>query len=97
MPIYLLSPQAQKSLIQIGQYTFENFGQQQKMYYLKMLRKRMRAAAKSPYKGRERGDIKTGYYSLQAEKHHIYYRIRDTHIEIIDVLHQSMEPKIHIG
>ena len=57
----------------------------------------MRAAAKDPEKGKVRGDIKTGYYSLQAEKHHIYCRIRDTHIEIIDVLHQTMEPKIQLG
>lgn len=94
---YLLSSQAQQSLIQISQYTLENFGQQQKKNYLKMLRDRMRAAAKNPEKGRERSEIKVGYYSVQAEKHHIYYRTRDTHIEIIDVLHQSMEPKIHMG
>ena len=94
---YLLSTQAQQSLIQISQYTLENFGQRQKKSYLKMLRDRMRAAAKKPGTGRERSEIKVGYYSVQAEKHNIYYRIRDTHIEIIDVLHQSMEPKIHIG
>ena len=64
--------------------------------YLKMLRDRMRTAAKNPDKGRDRSEIKPGYYSVRAEKHHIYYRIRDTHIEIIDVLHQSMEPKRHI-
>jgi toxin ParE1/3/4 len=57
----------------------------------------MCAVAKSPEKGSDRRDIKAGYYSVQAEKHHIYYRIRDTHTEIIDVLHQSMEPKLHIG
>lgn len=94
---YLLSLQAQQSLIQIGQYTLENFGPQQKKRYLKMLRDRMRAAAKYPEMGRERSEIKGGYYSVQAEKHHIYNRSRDTHIEIIDVSHQSMEPKIHIG
>lgn len=94
---YLLSSQAQQSLIQISQYTLENFGQQKKIRYLKMLRNRMRAAAKNPETGRERSAIKVGYYCVQAEKHHIYYRIRDTRIEIIDVLHQSMEPKIHIG
>ena len=94
---YLLSSQAQQSLIQISQYTLEHFGPRQKKNYLRMLRDRMRAAAKNPEKGRERSEIKAGYYSLQAEKHHIYYRIRDTHIEIIDVLHQSMEPKIHLG
>jgi len=97
MANYLLSPQAQQSLVQISQYTLDNFGERQKKSYLKMLRDRMRAAAKNPEKGKERGDVKTGYYSVQAEKHHIYYRIRDSHIEIIDVLHQSMEPKIHIG
>jgi hypothetical protein len=40
---------------------------------------------------------KSGYCSVQAEKHHIHYRIRGTHIEIIDVLHQSMAPDIHLG
>ena len=97
MAKYLLSPQAQQSLVQISQYTLDNFGERQKKRYLKMLRDHMRAAAKNPEKGKVRGDIKTGYYSLQAEKHHIYYRIRNSHTEIIDVLHQSMEPKIHIG
>jgi len=56
----------------------------------------MRAASKNPDKGQERSDIKDGYYSIRAEKHHIYYRVRDTHIEIIDVLHQSMEPGLHL-
>ena len=97
MPKYLLSPQAQQSIVQISRYTLENYGERQKKGYLKMLRDRMRLAAKNPEKGKERSDIKTGYYSIQAERHHIYYRVRDTHIEIIDVLHQSMEPKIHIG
>ena len=97
MPQFLLSPQALKSLEQISDYTLENYGQQQKKAYLKMLRDRMREAAKNPDKGQERSEIKNGYHSIRAEKHHIYYRVRDTHIEIIDVLHQSMEPKLHIG
>lgn len=96
MAKYLLSPEALKSLEQISSYTLENYGQQQKKAYLKMLRDHMRSAAKNPDTGQERNDIKQGYYSARAEKHHIYYRIRDTHIEIIDVLHQSMEPKRHI-
>jgi toxin ParE1/3/4 len=97
MSQYQLSSQAQQSLIQISQYTLENSGPRQKKNYLTMLRDRMRAVAKNPEKGMQRNEIKIGYYSVQAEKHHIYYRIRDTHIEVIDVLHQSMEPKIHLG
>ena len=96
MPRFLLSPQAQNSLIQIGEYTLKNYGQQQKKKYLRMLRERMRLVAKNPEKGTERSDIKESYYSIRAEKHNIYYRVSDTHIEIIDLLHQSMEPKLHI-
>jgi len=86
-----------KSLVQISQYTLDNFGERQKKRYLKMLRERIRSAAKNPEKGKVRDDIKIGYYCVQAERHTIYYRIRNSHIEIIDVLHQSMEPNIHIG
>lgn len=96
MPEYLLSPQAENSLIQISEYTLGNFGEQQKRKYLKMLRERMREAAASPTKGRERNDIKQGYYSIQAEKHHNYYRQGNACIEIIDILHQSMEPSLHL-
>lgn len=96
MPNYVLSPQAQNSLKQISRYTSENFGERQKRKYLKLLRDKMRSAAKSPDKGQKRSEIKEGYYSIRAGKHHIYYRIKETHIDIIDVLHQSMEPELHI-
>ena len=96
MPKYVLSPQALNSLKQISRYTTENFGERQKKKYLKLLKDKMRAAAGNPGMGQERNRIKPGYYSIPAGKHHIYYRIRETHIDIIDVLHQSMEPKLHI-
>ena len=96
MPKFLLSPEALKNLEQIGNYTLANYGQQQKKAYFKMLRDRMREAAKKPDNGQDRSDIKAGYFSIRTEKHHIYYRVRDTHIEIIDVLHQSMKPNRHL-
>ena len=96
MAKYVLSPQAQKSLLQISKYTLDTYGQQQKKIYLKMLRERMRMAAKKPSSGQQRSEIREGYYSIRAERHHVYYRVRDTHIDIIDILHQSMEPKLHL-
>lgn len=82
-----MGPSAQKSLIVLASIKS----------YLKILRERMRVVARKPEKGRNHCDIKAGYYSIQVEKHHIYYRIRDAHIEIIDVLEHSMEPKLYIG
>jgi len=97
MSKYILSPQAQKRLKQIRDYTLKNYGEKQKRVYMKMLRDKMRQAAQNPKKeGKSRDDIKTGYYSARAEKHYIYYRIRSTYIDIIDVLHESMEPQRHI-
>ena len=48
-----------------------------------MLRNAMREAAKNPEQGKDRSEIKKGYYSVRAGKHNIYYRIREARIEII--------------
>jgi toxin ParE1/3/4 len=96
MAKFVLSPQAQKSLKQIQRYTFENYGKQQTSLYLNGLRKRMQQLAESPFDGKPRSEIKTDYYSYYEGRHTIYYRIRDTHIDIIDILHQSMEPDRHL-
>lgn len=96
MSKYILSPAAQKSLQQIHSYSLENFGNQQTTLYLKKLRDRMQYLADQPGQGKSRDDIKAGYYSHFEGSHTIYYRIRDTHIDIIDVLHQSMDPTRHL-
>jgi toxin ParE1/3/4 len=93
---FVLSPQAQKSLHQIRSYTLKNFGKQQTKLYLRVMRARMLHLAKHPLDGKLRDDIKAGYYSYYEGSHTIYYRIRDTHIDVIDVLHQSMEPTKHL-
>jgi len=96
MPKFTLSRQAQGSLQDIRAYTLERFGRQQTTAYLKMLQKRMKDLAAQPSSGKERGEIKLGYYSSYIGSHTIYYRVVDSQIEVIDVLHQSMEPMRHL-
>ena len=93
---YVLSPQSQKSLEDIRDYTFTNFGQQQTKLYLQGLRQKMRHLAKHPIDGKQRDEVKVGYRCASIRSHTIFYRVRDTHIDIIDILHQSMEPSLHI-
>ncbi len=93
MPAYRLSPRARKSLEQISAYTGDNHGQQQRRRYLRLLRDRMREVARNPDLGRRRDDMKAGYFSVVAGRHTIYYRTQGSLVEIIDVLHQSMEPE----
>jgi toxin ParE1/3/4 len=92
MPGYVLSPEAQTSLNGIQSYSLANFGKRRTIIYLKQLRERMKDLAVNPSSGKTRDDIKAGFYSSFVGSHTIYYRISGTHIEIIDVLHQRMEP-----
>lgn len=96
MSKYVLSPQARASLKEIRTYSLKHFGKRRTAIYLKALRDRMRDLAAAPSKGTARDDIKRGYYSAFVGSHTIYYRIADTHIGIIDVLHQRMEPTRHL-
>ncbi|MEM7206359.1 MAG: type II toxin-antitoxin system RelE/ParE family toxin [Pseudomonadota bacterium] len=93
---YVLSPAAQISLKDIRSHSLEQFGSRQTTRYLKTLRDRMRQLAANPSAGKPRDDIKAGYRCAFVGSHTIYYRVSDTHIDIIDVLHQRMEPTLHL-
>ncbi len=97
MAKYILSPEAQNSLSNIKVYSNKNFGSQRTKTYLQNIRNRMQALAENPSRGIIRDDLKVGYHSDFMGSHTIYYRVQPTHIDIIDVLHQSMEPSKHIA
>lgn len=91
MAKYILSPEAQNRLSNIKAYSNKNFGSQRTKTYLQNIRNRMQALAENPSRGIIREDLKAGYHSDFVDSHTIYYRVQPTHIDIIDVLHQSME------
>ena len=92
MTQYILSPNAQKSLGNIKTYSLEEFGEEQTITYLKLIEKKLQMISESPDIGRSREEIKKGYLSFLAGSHVIFYRKSKNHIDIIDILHQSMEP-----
>lgn len=96
MSKYVLSFAAQKSLQSIYKYSIENFGKKRATEYISSIRNKLRELAKAPLTGKERNDIKRGFYSSFQGSHTIYYRVQPSHIEVIDILHQSMEPKLHL-
>lgn len=96
MAKYILSPEAQKSLRKIRAYSIKKFGTKRTKTYLQNIRKRLQALAENPSLGIIREDLKVGYHSDFVGSHTIYYRVTTTHIDIIDVLHQAMEPSKHI-
>jgi len=97
MSKYVLSTEAQNSLRKIQIYSTKNYGKERARKYLTDIRKRMEVLAENPSRGIIREDLKVGYHSDFIGSHTIYYRIKSTHIDIIDVLHQSMDPSKHIA
>jgi len=96
MAKFILSPEAQSSLKNIRVYSTKNFGTKRTKAYLQCIRDRFNELSENPSHGILREDLKVGYYSNFVGSHTIYYRVNNTHIDIIDVLHQSMEPSKHI-
>lgn len=87
---------ARKSLKSIEKYTAENWGATQKRKYLKALYDRFNYLAKHPKRGKPARYIAKGLHSYTEGSHIIYYRTKKSHIEIIDILHERMEPRRHL-
>ena len=100
MSKYLLSPNAVRSLKSIEEYTVNTFGKIQTRIYLKKLHEKMQFIAENPKNlGKLRTDIVSDWncYSCFVGSHTIYYEIVSVNeINIIDILHQSMEPQNHL-
>lgn len=96
MPQYILSPNAQGSLRQIKAYSLEQFGEEQAIAYLRLIEKKLQMIAETPDIGRKREEVKKGYFSFQAGSHVIFYRKAKNHIEVMNILHQGMDPYRHL-
>ena len=93
---YILSPNAQESLRNIKAYSLEQFGKEQTISYLKLIERKLRMIAEGPDIGRKREEINKGYLCFLAGSHVIFYRKARKNVEIVDILHQNMDPYQHL-
>lgn len=91
MKRYILSPTAKTDIINIRKYTTRQWGKAQADKYISQLRERMRWLLGNPRLGSPRDEIKQGYRSFNEGSHTIFYRVSASNIEIIGILHQSMD------
>jgi toxin ParE1/3/4 len=90
-----LSPKAKRDLRNIGTYTERKWGQNQRIKYTDQLYDRIDDLVLNPDKGRKRPDLPGNPYSYHEGRHVIFYRQPPEAIEIIRVLHDSMDFKRH--
>ena len=95
MADYQLSPLAERDLEDIWRYTYQQWSEGQANSYFDVIIAAIKQLASGASKGRA-VDIQGGYLKHAAGKHCVFYKETDTSIEVIRILHQSMDFDRHL-
>jgi len=96
MADFFLRPKAVSDLEAIWNYTVETWDEDQAEHYLRMLNMAFLDLSLSPSLGRSCELIREGYRKFRVGRHVIFYRIEETSIEVVRVLHQQMDYERHL-
>ncbi len=88
---YSLRKQAQDDLESIWLYSYQEWGAEQADKYIRLLLSRFTWLSENPQLGKQRAEIKPGYYCFPEGMHLIFYTITRDRIDIIGIPHQSMD------
>lgn len=90
---YILSRKTQEDIDEIYEFGSNEFGKNKSLDYLIELRAHFQFLLDNPIIGKHRSEIKEGLYSFPYASHIIFYRVFNTHIRIVRVLHGSRDLK----
>lgn len=91
MTKFRLTQFALADLRAIGRYTQTVWGHEQRNRYLAKLDESFHLLAETPQRGRACDEIRQGYRKYLIGKHLIFYQETPTGIEIVRILHVSMD------
>ena len=83
---YRLSNDAKDDLRRIYEYGYQQFGEQQADRYYYAFFSLFEKLTKNPYVYPSVDQIRTGYRRAPCGENSIYYRVTETHIEILAIL-----------
>lgn len=87
---------ARDDLRNVARYTERKWGAAQARRYLDALRGRLALLRERPRLGRPREDLAQGLRSLPCGRHVIFYKDTEERIEVIRILHASMDVRRHL-
>ena len=97
-PRFTLTNRALADLKDIGRYTQDQWGREQRNKYLTMLDSCFRQLAANPLKGKDCSDIRSGYRKFNLGSHVIFYRqLSEGNVEIVRVLHGRMDIEMRLS
>ncbi len=93
---YALSPAAQADLENIWDYTVTHWGEVQAEDYTRDIQAACEALSNGMLVSRSADDIRAGYRKVAVGSHVMFFRMQSDMVEIIRILHQSMDVGRHI-
>ena len=87
----VLHQNAISDLDDIWLYTFHNWSKEQADRYLSLIYKEIDFLSTKPKSGKSIDYLRIGYRTSQVKSHIIFYRFSSTEIEIVRILHGSMD------
>ncbi len=97
---YILTQKALCDLSDIWNYTYDKWSENQADKYYQMLIKSIQLISENPDVGKKYDSIKKELYGIKVGRHIIFYQkseLEKTKIEIIRILHESMDLKNKIN
>lgn len=91
-----LKPRAQQDIESIWDYTLEKWGIEQAKKYIRDLRDRLIELSQSPDMGQDIEEVRKGYYRFLIMSHVAFYKKQQRGIEVVRILHQSMDTALHL-
>ena len=93
---FRLRPRAISDLESIWNYSVETWDEEQAERYLQMINENFLEISKNPERGRKCDSVRRGYRRMGAGRHLVFYRIASFGIDIVRVLHHSMDVERHL-
>ena len=98
MKPFALTKKAKADLREIAQFTMRRWGKEQRNLYVKQFDDTFHLLAERPEIGKSCDEIRKGYLKFPEGSHVIFFRRSSkSKIEIIRILHKSMDVEIHFG
>lgn len=88
--------EAEQDLVEIGLYTWTEWGEDQYVKYMALLRETCEDILPRKHRFARAVPLRPGLLRWRCERHAIYFRRSDDELEIVRVLHERMLPKRHL-
>ena len=96
MPKVVQTAQTEQDLVDIWVYTAEEWSFEQADNYLDELANGLNRLVEHPQLGHARDDLRTGYRALPIGQHVAFYKMIEEEIQIVRVLHKSVDAPRHV-